>query len=162
MIGPVDTRMIRQRLKGERGAALVELAVVVPLLALILVGTIDFGRVFRTAMVVTNAARAGALAGASTLAASTNATMMRSTADAVFAANGLATGPATSAGRLCYCAAANGNFGGAVACTTVCGSGQPVVVLVTVTAERTFSLLGPFPGNWNSVTIRRASTARAQ
>lgn len=162
MIGPVDTRMIRPRFRGERGAALVELAVVVPLLALILVGTIDFGRVFRTAMVVTNAARAGALAGGSNLAASQNTTLMQNTAAAVLTANGLTTGPTPVAQQRCYCAAANGNFGGAVACTTVCGSGQPVVVLVTVTAERTFSLLGPFPGNWNSVTIRRASTARAQ
>lgn len=139
-----------------------ELAVVVPLLALILVGTIDFGRVFRTAMVVTNAARAGALAGASNVTVSANATLMRNTADGVLTANGLTSGPGSTAQRQCFCAAANGNFGSPVACTTVCGTGQPVVVLVTVTAQRTFSILGPFPGNWNSVTITRASTARAQ
>lgn len=46
--------------RSERGAALVELAVALPLLLVIMVGTIDFGRAFRTAMIVTNAARAGA------------------------------------------------------------------------------------------------------
>src|SRR5260221_3845737 len=44
----------------ERGSALVELAIALPLLVAVLVGTTDFARVFYLATELTNAARAGA------------------------------------------------------------------------------------------------------
>ena len=47
----------RQR---ERGQALVELALVLPILLLVLMAIVDFGRVFHGHLAVTNAAREGA------------------------------------------------------------------------------------------------------
>ena len=46
--------------RQERGANLVEMALVLPLLALFLVAILDFGRAFNNYIIVTNAAREGA------------------------------------------------------------------------------------------------------
>jgi Flp pilus assembly protein TadG len=49
-----------QRKRSERGAALVEAAVTIPILLLIAVGIFEFGRAYQTWQVLTNAAREGA------------------------------------------------------------------------------------------------------
>ena len=48
------------RRRGERGAALVEAAITVPIILLISVGIFEFGRAYQTWQVLTNAAREGA------------------------------------------------------------------------------------------------------
>jgi Flp pilus assembly protein TadG len=48
------------RLKSERGAELIEFALIFPLLLLVIVGIIDFGFLFQRYEVLTNAAREGA------------------------------------------------------------------------------------------------------
>ena len=50
-------------LRSERGQGLVELALVLPLLILLLAGTVDLGRAFFSYIVITNAAQEGARAG---------------------------------------------------------------------------------------------------
>lgn len=50
--------------RDERGANLVEAALVVPILVLILAGVVDLGRAFSSYIVIANAAREGARAGA--------------------------------------------------------------------------------------------------
>jgi Flp pilus assembly protein TadG len=47
-------------IKNERGAALIEAAVTIPMILLISVGIFEFGRAYQTWQVVTNAAREGA------------------------------------------------------------------------------------------------------
>jgi Flp pilus assembly protein TadG len=49
-----------RRLRSERGAELIEMALVLPLLLLVIVGIIDFGFLFARYEVLTNAAREGA------------------------------------------------------------------------------------------------------
>ena len=49
-----------KRMRGEKGAALIEAAVTVPLILLISVGIFEFGRAYQTQQVLTNAAREGA------------------------------------------------------------------------------------------------------
>ena len=49
-----------RRLTGERGAALLETAIALPLVLLVAVGIFEFGRAFQTWQVLTNAAREGA------------------------------------------------------------------------------------------------------
>ena len=51
---------LRNRLKSQRGAALLETAITIPLVLLISVGIFEFGRAFQTWQVLTNAAREGA------------------------------------------------------------------------------------------------------
>lgn len=52
-----------RRLSDERGAALVEMAIVLPLLLLVLFGIIEFGLVLQQSQVLSNAAREGARVG---------------------------------------------------------------------------------------------------
>jgi len=49
-----------RRLAGERGTALLETAMTLPLLLLVSVGIFEFGRAYQTWQVLTNAAREGA------------------------------------------------------------------------------------------------------
>jgi len=46
--------------RGEHGANLAEFAIIVPLLLIVLLSAVDFGRVFKSYIVITNAARVGA------------------------------------------------------------------------------------------------------
>ena len=56
-----DMRRLTRRLtKNERGAALLEAAVTIPLILLISVAIFEFGRAYQTWQVLTNAAREGA------------------------------------------------------------------------------------------------------
>jgi hypothetical protein len=50
----------RARLASERGAELIEFALVLPILLLVVLGIVDFGFLFQRMEVVTNAAREGA------------------------------------------------------------------------------------------------------
>lgn len=54
---------IRTCRSGQRGAALVEFALVLPLLLIVIAGIVDFGFAFQRYEVVTNAAREGARMG---------------------------------------------------------------------------------------------------
>src|SRR3954454_24515375 len=49
-----------KRFKNQRGAALLETAVTLPLILIVSVGIFEFGRAFQTWQVLTNAAREGA------------------------------------------------------------------------------------------------------
>ena len=51
---------LKRRRRGERGAALIEMAMTLPLLLLICAGIFEFGRAYQTWEVLTNAAREGA------------------------------------------------------------------------------------------------------
>ena len=53
------TSLLR-RLRDERGAAIIETALTLPILLLVSVGIFEFGRAYETSQVLTNAAREGA------------------------------------------------------------------------------------------------------
>jgi Flp pilus assembly protein TadG len=53
---------LRRRARSKRGASLVELALVLPVLLLLVGGVADFGRAFYTYIALTNASREGARA----------------------------------------------------------------------------------------------------
>ena len=52
--------MLTKRLRNQRGTALIETAVTIPIVLLICVGIFEFGRAYQTWQVLTNAAREGA------------------------------------------------------------------------------------------------------
>ena len=54
------TRLFRKAVWSERGTAIIETAVTLPLLLLVAVGIFEFGRAYQTWQVLTNAAREGA------------------------------------------------------------------------------------------------------
>jgi Flp pilus assembly protein TadG len=63
MAALIRKRTLRGRAATERGAEIIELALVTPILALIIAALFDFGFLFRNWEVVTNAAREGARMG---------------------------------------------------------------------------------------------------
>jgi Flp pilus assembly protein TadG len=136
------------RWKSERGAELIEMVVVTPLLLLMLFGIIDFGFMFQRYVVLTNAAmegaRVGVLPGYTAADAQTRATTYAATGGVPGTVNAVATTvnlPAT---------------GG----TTWPG------VQVTVTHVYTYPYIGPIVGLFNrsfaSVTLTASSTMRRQ
>lgn len=52
--------ILRKVLKNKRGQAMVEMAIVLPILLVILMGIFEFGRIFNTYLIMTNASREGA------------------------------------------------------------------------------------------------------
>ena len=160
------SRKRRQHRQGERGAALVELAVVLPMLALLLVGTLDFGRAFRAAMVVTAAARAGALYGAQSIPKSGDTAGINSAITTVLSSNTMSTGPSATVATLCECAGDTGAFTATTppnSCLpTACTSPAHLVARVSVTVTRTFTAPNSFPGLPSSVTITRTSIQRVR
>jgi Flp pilus assembly protein TadG len=142
----------------ERGAALVELAIALPLLMLILVGTVDFARVFYMSIELTNAARAGAQFGAASLANSGRPADMQ--AAAVGAAPDIGHIDVTAA-RVCWCATNAAAFT-AVACNATCGAGEHLVASATVTASRTFTTIASLPGIPNAIVLTRTATMRVR
>ena len=151
---------------SPRGASAVELAVSIPVLVVILVGAIDFGRVFYTAMGLTNAARAGAQYGSQNNVKSTDTAGMQSTAQ-TSAQNDLGTITA-AASQTCGCvpnSPANENYAVSAptpnTCLGTCSSGH-LVVFVTVTASKVLSTLALYPGIPRTLTINRASRVRVQ
>lgn len=56
-------RLERARRRGDRGASLVELALVLPLVALLAFGTIEFGLTWRDSMTISNSLRSGVRVG---------------------------------------------------------------------------------------------------
>jgi Flp pilus assembly protein TadG len=51
---------MKKSIRSERGAALIEAAMIMPMILLIAVGIFEFGRAYQTTQVLTNAAREGA------------------------------------------------------------------------------------------------------
>ena len=51
---------MHKRLRNERGAAMIEAAVIIPLVMLVSVAIFEFGRAYQHSQVITNAAREGA------------------------------------------------------------------------------------------------------
>ena len=144
--------------RSERGGAMVELAVVLPVLILIAVGVMDYGRVYFTSIAVANAARAGAEWGAQGGggAFSTNTAGIQA-----FAQNdGSEVGTITIASsRVCRCGAT------VVTCSTGsdCGGGYgPAAEFVEVTATKTVPLLLKYPGIPTSITVSRTAVFRAK
>ena len=55
-----DRRVLRRRGSGDRGAALVEAAIILPFLAIMVFGIVELGFLFRSATVVSSSSRSGA------------------------------------------------------------------------------------------------------
>ena len=153
-----------RRVGRETGAALVELAVVLPLLVLIMIGATDFARAFYFAMVLNNAARAGAQYGAQSPTLSVDEPGMVAAAQASASADIGTITVVTPIDHPCGCASDSNAWISTQPCATVCPTGQHMVISVTVTTTANFSRISPFPipGIPQTFAITRAATMRAQ
>lgn len=136
----------------SRGGAAVELVVVFPVVLLLLVGVIDYGRLFYTSVTVSNAARAGAEYGQFDIGHQVDTTGMRIAGQA----DGIDAGNITITARnYCEC-------GGASHSCTLCSGGVAPEGYVEVTATKSVSMYLPYPGLQNPVTVTRTATFRSQ
>jgi len=131
----------------------VEFAVILPLLVLMLVGTIDLARVFYEGITVANAARHGAQFGSLSPTQSADILGMEATAlqDAINI-----EGVSCTAEQFCECP-----NGSPVDCGGDCGGAQKRI-FVRVLMEKTFNMVIPFPGLPQTVVLSREAIMRAQ
>jgi Flp pilus assembly protein TadG len=153
----------RTRIAGaESGQSMIEFAFVLPILVLLLLGGIELGRYAYLAILIGNAAHAGAFYGAQSHPQSVDTIGITAAANNDFQNNGqkLSTLTVTS---LASCGCDNGGTVTSAACTGTgagtCAAGH-WVVMVTVTASGTFAALFNYPGIPASISVSRASTMR--
>jgi Flp pilus assembly protein TadG len=144
--------------QSSAGQALVELTLLAPLLLLILLGTIGFGRVFFHTMGLAHAARAGAAYGAQSVAKSTDIAGMQKAAEDA-AARDLGTINVTPAPtRYFQC----GTDPATSTEPASCADGKPAKIYVEVTVQKTFDTYFNFPGIPSSVNISRKAIMRVR
>jgi Flp pilus assembly protein TadG len=146
---------------SQKGSALVEAAITLPVLIVLLIGTIDFARVFYLAIELTNAARAGAQFGAKDRGSSVDDDATAAAARASVTTTGISA----EASHVCECALADGSFPNTVDCTddpaAACPSPKFRVITVTVTTSKLFSIISGYPGIFTrSFTVSRSAVMR--
>ena len=135
-------RSLRRLIGDKRGQSLVEFGLLLPVLILLVLGTIDFGRVYFAYVSVTNSARTGADYAARNCAVSCDEDGIRNAvvADTSDLLNLSPTNPAVS--------------------VTTVGWFGPDHRRVDVTVTYTFNMLFPWPGIPESIDVVRTVTAR--
>lgn len=141
-----------QSAASQRGTALLEFALVTPLLLLLLAGILDYGQALSKSTAVANAARVGAAYAISSPSRTADTAGIRSAA--IDSAPGF-SGLTVTSSRSCQC------FGGSsITCGSSCGGGNAqmyVKVTVTATSAAIFNYSGlPFTGTVTGQAIMRA------
>lgn len=161
---PVRVKLTRLAAAGvarraDRGSSLVELAVVLPVLVLVLVGAADFGRVFYTAMALTSAARAGAAYGGQSQAKSAEIANTETTAETAAHPFSLTA----HAEQLCSCGNNDSTaFTALGTCAaTVCTASQHKMYYSKVTTTTPFSMIAHY-GFQHTFTVTRTAIQRAE
>jgi Flp pilus assembly protein TadG len=142
--------------RNERGSSLVELALVLPLLLLLLIGTVELGRIAYAAIEVTNAARAAVAFGAQRRGTANDVPDMKTVA-AADASNLVSMGATllTTPTNACYCDTSAGART-SVTCTSdfsLCPAGTTSVVYVLANTTATVPTMFNYPGLPNSFTL---------
>lgn len=141
--------MVHRRRRA--GTALVEFALVCPVLLLLIAGVLDYCRALSKATAVANAARIGAQYGS---ASTTNAADTSGIQSAVVNSAPDFTGLAVTSSRTCQCP-----NGSSVSCTGSCGASNLemyVQVTVTSTAAAIFNYTGlPYTGAVSATAAMR-------
>ncbi len=143
-----------KRRKPQRGSALIELGLVFTMIMLLFLGVIDFSLVTQQAMVVNEAAYAGAEYGAMSGNSTNYATMQSIAAQSATGISGF------SATATKWCACSPG--GASVACTANCGAYGTPVAYVQVVTSATAPLLFKWIGIPLSVPIKGVCILRVQ
>ncbi|HYN80371.1 MAG TPA: TadE family protein [Gemmatimonadaceae bacterium] len=148
-------RTLKAMRRSETASAAVELAVILPVLALLAIIASDFARVYFTGITVANAARAGAQYGAQSTATSGDTAGMNLAARQDGANAGVV---AVTSRSFCRCDA------GEVADCTVgdCGAYGVYRLYVEVTATKAVSMVFRYPGMPTSYSFSRTATLRVQ
>lgn len=146
------------RARRERGAELIEFALILPLILVLIMGIFDFGLAFQRYEVITNAAREGARLGS--LAANYSVADIQGRVNTYCVAAGLPGGcPATNTANT------PGVFVDNTAVITLPGGGTQAAKQVTVIYQHQFSFLGPAMrlvggATFGTINLRATSTMR--
>jgi Flp pilus assembly protein TadG len=149
----------KKKFDKQRGAAVAEFAVSLPIAMLMLLGAADFGRVFVTATAASNAAQAGAQYGAQTKAHSADSTGIANIALSDLQNSAIGNdGFEVTSERHCECSG-----GTTVDCDMgTCGPGVSKNVYVRVRVDTTFETLFDYPGIPPEIEIAREARLRAR
>jgi Flp pilus assembly protein TadG len=145
------------RSKSQRGAALAELAVCLPLLTLVMLGVVDFGRAWVQSTAVENAAHAGAQYGSQTTSHAEDYAGIETVVRNDLAVSAVSEGTYDVVPtRYCECA-----DGTPVACTATCMVGG-VHMYVQVRVNSQFETLFDYPGIPHTLDVSREVRVRAR
>ncbi len=135
---------------GQRGVALVEIAIILPLLLLLAIGAIEIGRYANYANIAANAAHAGVQYGAQSLSAASDDTGMTNAAKVDW---GSATGFSASPSHFCKC-----SDGSASTClSTDCPLPLHRILWVQVIVTGSLNSLLAYPGLPRTFSISRTA-----
>jgi Flp pilus assembly protein TadG len=143
-------------LRSEGGSSLVEMALVLPVLFLLLLGVVDFGRAYYLAIEVSQAAHTAALYGSQN-PTDTTGMQYAAVADAPDVPNFTISSVTATYG----CECSNGSLPVA-SCTTnpACGA-MNVVDYIQVNTSTSYSAMFPYPGIPSPLTLRGSARMRA-
>ncbi len=153
-------------MKPENGQSLLEFALILPLLALLLVGIAEIGRAVAYTMRVNNAALAGAEYGSQNGTTAASTTNMEQAA-VTEAYGNLVTLQNTTAEQGCQCvdpqSGVSCNPWPTSACSSIsCAAGQQIVECVRVTTHATFDSMFNFPGLPHTFNANGKATMRVR
>ena len=145
-------KLVLRIFRSEQGASLVELALVLPMLLFIVLGTVDFARGYYFGNEVAGAARAGAIYG------STNPTDTTGITNAVkYAAPDVSNISASSISWGCECP---DGTNASVSCSSAPSCSTNVVNYVKVTATASYTTMLPWTGIPSTLTLSTTSEMR--
>jgi len=155
---------------GETGQAFVELALVLPMLLLIIVGAAELGRLAYAAIEVNNAARAGvAYAAQSHITANdTNSIQLAATKEAATQDAADISGLTVTVSQSCSCESSAGVMTSFASCDktvtnlTTCPSPSRIVEYVQVQTSASVNTLFHLPGIPNTVTMQGNANMRVE
>jgi Flp pilus assembly protein TadG len=150
------TGLIAKALRCEVGSSLVELALVLPVLFLLLLGVFDFGRAYYLAIEISQAAHSAALYGSQN-PTDTTGMQYAAVADASDVPNFTISSVTATYG--CECSDGSLAVAGCTA-NPSCGT-MNVVDYVQVNTSTSYSALFPYPGIPSPLTLRGSARMRA-
>ncbi len=147
-------QLLRETTQGDRGSALVELALLAPILIVLVIGVAEYGRFAYMSIEIANAARAGVQYGAQNHITASDTTGMQNAATT----DG-ADVPGISAVAVHSCKCADGTNSTCLA--TDCSTSQ-IVEFVQVNTTAALSPMFNYPGVSNTLTVKGQAIMRVE
>jgi Flp pilus assembly protein TadG len=150
-------RLVRM-MRDSEGASAIEFGFLAPILALLVMGIVDFGMGIWEDMKVANAAEAGA-AYASVNGWNATATQIQSAVTNATSLSAISASPAPSI-MSCGCPNANSTAITSATCGTACSDGSQAGHYWVVNAQASYSMFLHYPGVTNPMTLSATAYAR--